>query len=77
MLLVRTKTRTVECKKQVQKLKISDVKNVNKRKNRLTPVKLESKKEDKKKIAPRMRSGWLVSIDRRGRYKWNLQTGSV
>ena len=41
-------------------LKISDVKNVNKRKNRLTPVKLESKKQDKKLLASRVGSGWDV-----------------
>ena len=32
-------------------LRILDVKNVNKRKHRLTPVKLESKKQDKKVVA--------------------------
>ena len=47
-------------------LRISDVKNVNKRKNRLTPVKLESKKQDKKVLASREGSGWEVSIERRG-----------
>ena len=58
-----TKTSTVECKKQVEKSKILHVKNVNKRKNRLTPVKLESKKQDKKVVAERERLGWEVPID--------------
>ena len=48
-----TKTKTLECKEKVQKLRISHVKNVNKRKNRLPPVKLESKKQDKKVMAER------------------------
>ena len=43
-----TKNSTLECKENDQKLRISHVKNVNKRKNPLTPVKLESKKQDKK-----------------------------
>ena len=43
-----TKTRALECIECDQKLRISHVKNVNKRKNRLTPVKLESKKQHKK-----------------------------
>ena len=43
-----------------------DVKNVNKRKNPLTPVKLDSKKQDKETLARREGSGWEVSIDRRG-----------
>ena len=47
------KTHTLECKKQLRKSKISHVKNVNKRKYRLTPVKLESKKQDKKVTAKR------------------------
>ena len=34
-------------------VRISGVKNVNKRKNRLTPAKLESKKQDKKLLASR------------------------
>ena len=48
-----TKYSTRECKKNDQMLRISDIKNVNKRKNRLTPVKLESKKRDKKILASR------------------------
>ena len=46
--------------------KNSDVKNVNKRKNRLILVKLESKKQDKKVIARREGLGREVSIDRLG-----------
>ena len=43
-------------------LKNPDVKNVNKNKNTLTPLKLESKKQDKKKHSPH---GWdLVSFHR-------------
>ena len=41
-----TKTGILECKEKDQKSKISHVKNVNKRKNRLILVKLESKKQD-------------------------------
>ena len=44
--------------KQVQMPKISYDKNVNKRKNRHTPVKLESKKQGKKVIFRREGSGW-------------------
>ena len=51
------KSGTLECKENDQKLTISDVKNVNKIKNRLTPVKLESKKEDKKAMAKREGQG--------------------
>ena len=39
------KTCTLECRERVKKSKVPDVKNVNKRKNRLTSVKLESKKQ--------------------------------
>ena len=46
------KTSTLECKEKVQKLRILHIKNVNKRKNRLTPVKLESKEQDKKNTRP-------------------------
>ena len=45
-----------ECKENSQILKISDHKNVNK--NRLTPLKLYSKKHDKKVMALREGSGW-------------------
>ena len=38
-------------------LRILDVKNINKRKNRLTPVKLGSKKQHKKFLASREGSG--------------------
>ena len=38
-------------------LKNPDVKNVNKSKNRFTPAKLESKKQDKKPLTPRKGSG--------------------
>ena len=40
------KTSTLESNRKDQKSKISHVKNVNKRNNRLTLVKLESKKQD-------------------------------
>ena len=45
-------------------LQISHEKNANKRKNPLTPVKLESKKQDKKVLAMQEGSGWEVSIER-------------
>ena len=45
-----TKSSTLECKENDQILKISHHKNVNKRKNRLKPVKLESKNQDQKSI---------------------------
>ena len=44
-------------------VRISGVKNVNKMKNHLTPVRLESKKQDKKIITPQVVLGWEVSID--------------
>ena len=43
-----TKHSTVECNKDGQIFKISDHKNANKSKNRLIPLKLYSKKHDKK-----------------------------
>ena len=43
-----TKNSTLECKENTQKLNNSNVKNVNKKKNPLTPAKLDSKKQDKK-----------------------------
>ena len=46
------KNNILECKENDQMLKNPDMKNVNKRKNSLTPVKLESKKQDKKKHSP-------------------------
>ena len=46
-----TKTSTLECKKKVQKLKISHVKNGENQKNPHTPVKLESKNQAKKVVA--------------------------
>ena len=55
-----TKTGTVECIESDQKSKISHVKNVNKRKNHCSPVKLESKKQGKKTSAEREGSGWEV-----------------
>ena len=61
------KTGTLECKKQVQKSKISHHKNVNKRKICLAPVKLESKKHDKKIIALQVGLGRGVSSMHRGR----------
>ena len=45
-------------------LRISDVKNVNKSKNRLTPAKLESKKQDKKVLASREGPSWGDLIER-------------
>ena len=45
-------------------LRIPKVKNVDKRKNRLTPVKLESKKQDKKVLASRVGPGWDVPNER-------------
>ena len=45
-------------------LRISYHKNVNKSKNRLTSLKLESKKHDKILIAVREGLGWGVSIER-------------
>ena len=45
------KNHLLECKENDQIFKISRVKNVNKRKNRLTPVRLESEKQDKKVLA--------------------------
>ena len=52
-----TKVGTLECKENDQMLRISDVKNVNKRKNRLAPVKLESKKQHKKVLPSQAGSG--------------------
>ena len=52
-----SKNNTLECKENYQKSKISNQKNVNKSKNRLTPTKLESKKQDKKVLASREGSG--------------------
>ena len=49
---------TLECRKNSQILKISDHKNVNK--NPLTPLKLYSKKHDKKVLASR--DGWGGAI---------------
>ena len=45
----KVKNSTLECKENGQILIISDRKNVKKSKNRLTPLKLYSKKHDKKK----------------------------
>ena len=47
------KNSTLECKGNDQMLRILEVKNVNKSKDRLTPVKLESKKQDKKVLVSR------------------------
>ena len=54
------KKSTLECKENDQILKNSDYKNVNKRKNRLTLLKLESKKHDKKTLAPRKVLGGAI-----------------
>ena len=43
----RTKTSTLGCKKQIEKSKILHHKNAKNSKNRLAPVKIESKKQDK------------------------------
>ena len=56
--------------------KILDVKNVNKSKNRIIPAKLESKKQDKKTLAPRKVSGRDVSNERRGRAMSRLLIGA-
>ena len=61
-----TKTRTLKCRKKVQKSKIPHVKSVNNQKYRLTPVKLESKKQAKKVIAEREEKGWDVPFDSGG-----------
>ena len=53
----KRKTSTLECKENDQIFEISHVKNVNKRKNRLAPVKLKSKKQDKKVMDSRKGSG--------------------
>ena len=52
-----TKAHTLECKKEDQKSKFFHFTNVNKRKNHLTKVNLESKKQVKKMIARRQGSG--------------------
>ena len=54
---IKEETTTLECKENSQILKISNHKNVNKSNNRLTPLKLYSKKHDKKVMALRERSG--------------------
>ena len=56
-----TKNSTVQCKENNQKLIIPDMKNVNKSENHCSPVKLESKKQDKKVLALRVGLGWEVS----------------
>ena len=43
-----TKQRTLKCKKPLQMLKISHQKSIIKSKNHCSPVKLDSKKQDKK-----------------------------
>ena len=48
-------------------LRISAHKNVNKTKNRVRPLKLESKNQHKKIIALRVGSGWGISSECRGR----------
>ena len=63
----RSVTSTLECKKSVQMLRISDHKNVKKKKNHLTPLKLYSKKQDEKVIALREGSGRVDPIERLGR----------
>ena len=63
----KRKNVTLECKENSQTLNISDHKTVNKSKNRLTPLKLYSKKHDKKGMALREGSGWVDPIGRPGR----------
>ena len=58
----KSKNSTLECKENYKMLGILDVKNVNKRKNRLTPAKLESKKQDKKVCASLVGSGQFPPI---------------
>ena len=56
-----TKNSTLECKENNEMLKNPEVKNVNKSKNRLTPAKLDSKKQDKKVLASRVGTGHVPS----------------
>ena len=58
------KTGTLECKKKVQKLKISDVKNGETRK--IGPLKLKSKKQAKKVVIEQEGFGWEVPSERLG-----------
>ena len=58
-----TKTSTLECIESNQKLRISHVKNVNKRKKSSYINKFRQQKKDKKVMAQRERSGWEVSIN--------------
>ena len=60
-----TKISTLECKENDQIFKIFHVKNVNKRENRLTPVKLESRKQDKKVLASREGSSRKFPLNNR------------
>ena len=55
-----TENSTLECKENGQISNISDHKNVNKRKNRLTPLKLCSKKHDKKLMDSWDRTGGAI-----------------
>ena len=57
------KTGTLESKKEVQNSNISHVKNMNKKKNRLTPVKIISKKQAKKVVDEREGLGWEVPTE--------------
>ena len=61
---------TLEWKEIDQMLRISDHKNVNKRKNPLTPAKLETKKQDKKIKDLWEGSGGGDPIDRLRRATW-------
>ena len=62
-----TKTRSIECKKQVQKSKNPYHKNANKIQNRLTPLKLESDKQDQKVLVSREGSGGKSPLNDRKR----------
>ena len=57
-----TKTGTLECREKVEMLKISHLKNVNIRKNRCTPVKLDSNKQDKKGVKCVMNVYFLFNL---------------
>ena len=55
-------------------MRISDHKNINKSKNRLTLLKLYNKKHDKKVMALRKGSGWGDPIDHLGKATILLST---
>ena len=61
------KNNTLECNKNDEMPENPDVKNVNKKKNHLTPVKLQSKKHDKKTLVPQVGSDQDASNEHRER----------